>query len=68
MQLIKKQYFWVKTLIVEMKATWKESGFKGLYRKYGFKMVAAFFIYYLVRDSFLYIFLPWYFATQLVGP
>ncbi len=68
MQLIKKQYFWIKTLIVAMKVTWKESGIKGLYRKYGFKLVAAFFIYYLIRDSFLYLFLPWYFATQLVGP
>ncbi len=68
MQLIKKQYFWVKTLVVDMKGTWKESGLKGLYRKYGFKLVAAFFIYYLIRDSFLYLFLPWYFATQLVGP
>ena len=67
MQLIKKQYFWIKTLFVEMKMTWKNSGMKGLYRKYGFKLFAAFFIYYLVRDSFLYLFLPWYFANQLLG-
>lgn len=67
MVLIKKQYFWIKTLVIDMKATWKESGFKGLYRKYGMKMVIAFFFYYLIRDSFLYLFLPWYFANQLMN-
>ncbi len=66
MQLIKRQYFWIKTLFLEMKATWKTAGLKGLYNKYGFKLFAAFFIYYLVRDSFLYILLPWYFANQLL--
>ena len=50
-----------------MKMTWKISGTKGLYKKYGFKLLGAFFVYYLIRDSFLYLFLPWYFANKLIG-
>ncbi len=67
MQLIKKQYFWIKILFIEMKTTWKDSGIKGLYKKYGFKLLAAFFVYYLVRDCFLYLILPWYFANQILS-
>lgn len=43
----------------------KASGFKGVYKRFGWKLFAAFFMYYLIRDSFLYIFLPWYIATRL---
>ncbi|OFZ29647.1 MAG: hypothetical protein A2622_10505 [Bdellovibrionales bacterium RIFCSPHIGHO2_01_FULL_40_29] len=64
---IKRHFFWFKTLFVEMKTTWKKDGLKGLYRKYGFKLFIAFFFYYLIRDSFLYLILPWFFATQLMN-
>lgn len=66
MILIKKQIDWVKDKLVEMKLTWKASGFKGLYRKYGLKLFLAFFVYYLVRDLIIYVYLPWYFATKLI--
>lgn len=64
--MIKRQYFWVKTLFVEMKTTWKTLGIKGLYQKYGFKLFVAFFIYYLLRDSFIYLVLPWFVANKLI--
>lgn len=67
MTIIKKQYFWIKTLFLEMKTTWKELGFKGLYKKYGFKLFAAFFIYYLIRDSFIYLILPWFIAKNIIN-
>ncbi len=66
MLLIKKQYFWLKMVFVEMKSTWKTLGFKGLYKKYGFKLFVAFFIYYLIRDSIIYLILPWYVANKLI--
>ena len=65
MLLIKRQYFWFKTLFVEMKTTWKTLGLKGLYKKYGFKLFVAFFIYYLIRDCVIYLIVPWFIATKL---
>lgn len=50
-----------------MKITWKEAGIKGLYRKYGLKLFLAFFVYYLLRDIIIYIYLPWYFATKVIN-
>ncbi len=36
----------------------KSLGVRGLYKKYGWKLVAAVFMYYLIRDTTLYILLP----------
>jgi DHA1 family tetracycline resistance protein-like MFS transporter len=41
----------------------RKDGIKGLTRAYGWKLVACFFAYYLVRDLTLYVLLPWL-ATQ----
>lgn len=65
MAIIRKQYFWMKTHFLDMKFTWKNSGLEGLYKKYGFKFFAAFFIYYIVRDSFIYLILPWFVANKI---
>lgn len=46
-------------ILKEIKATFKESGFKGVTQKYGWKLFAAVFVYYLVRDVTLYILLPY---------
>ena len=51
----------MKGLLAELKIAKKivrEEGFKSLFRKYGWKLVAAIFVYYLVRDVTLYILLP----------
>jgi len=45
--------------IKEARGIFRASGFKGLFAKYRWKMVAVFFTYYLIRDSFLYILLPY---------
>lgn len=66
MQMIKRQYHWLKDHFIQMKLAWKEAGIKGLYRKYGLKLFLAFFVYYLVRDLIIYIYLPWYFATKFI--
>lgn len=41
----------------------RESGMRAVVKKYGWKFFAAFFAYYLIRDSILYILLP-YLITQ----
>jgi hypothetical protein len=33
-------------------------GWKGMFRKHGWKPFAAFFVFYLVRDLILYVFIP----------
>lgn len=57
----------LKTVYQEMKSTWKISGFKGLYRKYGLKFFLGFFFYYLVRDVTLYILVPWWIAQKALS-
>jgi hypothetical protein len=45
----------------------KQEGFKGFLKKKGWKVVAAFFLFYLVRDVTLYIILPYFAITKLGG-
>jgi len=42
----------------EYRAVFKQQGFKGLVKKYGWKLIVAVFMYYLIRDSILYILIP----------
>ncbi|MBT6809058.1 MAG: hypothetical protein HOA52_06190 [Flavobacteriales bacterium] len=37
----------------------KEDGFKGVLRKGGWKILFYFFMFYLIRDSILYILIPY---------
>jgi len=67
MQLIRRQFSWIKFQVAEMKLTWKQSGIKGLYKKYGLKLFLTFFAYYLIRDLIIYVYLPWYFATKVMN-
>ncbi|MNK07814.1 hypothetical protein D3C87_257340 [compost metagenome] len=52
--------------IREAKAVFKESGFKGVIKRYGWKFFAFFFVYYLIRDVTLYILIPWYIAQKVL--
>jgi hypothetical protein len=47
----------------EATARFRESGFRGIWKAYGWKLFAAFVLFYLVRDVTLYIVLP-YLAAQ----
>jgi len=51
----------------EYRQVFKEQGFKGLVKKYGWKLVVAVFMYYLIRDSILYILIPYLIAKGLFG-
>ena len=41
---------------------YKEDGFKGLIKKGGWKLLFYFFMFYLIRDSILYLFIPYLIA------
>ena len=49
----------------EYREVFKQHGFKGLVKRYGWKLVAAVFMYYLIRDSILYILIPYLIAKGL---
>jgi hypothetical protein len=53
-------------ILLEVKQTFRQGGFKAVTSRYGWKIFAAFFAYYLVRDVTLYILLPWFIANKLV--
>ena len=49
----------------EYKEVFKQGGLKGLITQYGWKLVVAVFLYYLIRDSILYILIPYLIAKGL---
>lgn len=49
----------------EGRALWREAGFKGVVRKYGWKFFALFFVYYLIRDLTIYILVPYLIAQKI---
>ncbi len=53
--------------IREATTTFRKAGFKGILRAYGFRLVAAFVLFYLVRDITLYIVLPYLAARGLLS-
>lgn len=46
-------------MLKDVKATFKEGGFKGLRKRYGWKVFAGIVVYYLIRDITLYIIIPY---------
>lgn len=63
MEVFRKPLTWIR----EATRVFRASGFKGLLKAYGWRFVALFFVYYLVRDSFLYLLLPWLAAKGLLS-
>jgi hypothetical protein len=51
--------------VLEAKIIFKETGLRGVLRKYGWKVVAGFFAYYLVRDTLLYLVIPYLIAKGI---
>ena len=58
--------FYRPTFIQEWNAIKQEGGSRLLIKKKGWAIILAFFIFYLVRDSLLYIVIP-YFALKEIG-
>ena len=57
----------IKTLLQECRTTFKEGGFKGIIRRYGWKTFAIFFIYYLTRDLILYVLIPYLVTKHFIS-
>jgi hypothetical protein len=53
-------------VVREARDTFKQSGVRGVTRKYGWKIFAAFFAYYLIRDSVIYLLVPYLIARGLM--
>lgn len=49
----------------EFRTNLKEKGLRGTFRHYGWKLFAAIFLYYLIRDLTLYVALPLYIASRV---
>ena len=57
----------VREWLKEATVIFRTSGFRGLGKAYGWRLMGAFTAYYLVRDVTLYILLPWMAAKGLLG-
>ena len=51
--------------IRELRADLKAKGLKTFIKTAGWRVLLAIFLYYLIRDTFLYIFLPYLIARGL---
>ncbi len=53
--------------LLELKSTFKDSGLKGVVRKYGWKLFLGVLVYYLIRDITIYIILPYLIYQGFAG-
>lgn len=54
--------------IKEVRETFRASGVRGALRQYGWKLIAAVFCYYLVRDLTIYVLVPYLVTKHLIDP
>ena len=45
----------------------RQGGYRLLMKKKGFQVIGAFFLFYFIRDSILYIIIPYFGYTTLKG-
>jgi len=44
----------------------KKDGLKEFFKKKGWKIVAGIFVFYLIRDSILYLLIPYLFINNII--
>ncbi|MDQ7063417.1 MAG: hypothetical protein Q9P90_04130 [candidate division KSB1 bacterium] len=64
---MKLSHFLVPAKIRQWRALLQEKGFKAVLKEAGWKVIAAVIVFYLIRDTFLYIILPFLIARGLIG-
>lgn len=57
---------YVPGFLKEYATIWREDGFRELLRQKGWKVVLVIIIYYLIRDTLLYIVIPYFIARGLM--
>lgn len=50
----------------EVRDVFKREGMRGAVKRYGWKLFAAFFVYYLIRDSIIYLLIPYLIAQRMM--
>ena len=58
--------FWKPNFVKEWLTIIKEKGLKGFVKEKGWKIVAIFFLYYLIRDTTLYIIIPYLVINNII--
>jgi MFS family permease len=56
-----------RDFVREARRTFRQGGLRGTLQRYGWKLFAAFFLYYLIRDTTLYIVLPYLAARGVLS-
>ena len=64
---MKLSHFLVPEKIRQWRTLLQEKGFKAMLREVGWKVIAAVIVFYLIRDTFLYIIIPFLIARGLIG-
>jgi len=57
---------WKPKFIQEWRAILKEKGVKGFVKEKGWKIVVLLFLYYLIRDTILYIIIPYLVINNII--
>ena len=63
---MKLKNFLIPDFVKKYRDTLKEKGFKGFIKVYGWKVFGYIFLYYLIRDSILYILIPYLIAKGIL--
>jgi hypothetical protein len=50
----------------EIRDVFKRDGMRGALKRYGWRLFAAFFAYYLIRDSIIYLLIPYLIAQKIM--
>lgn len=58
--------FWKPKFMSEWLGIFREKGFRGFIKEKGWKIVLVFFLYYLVRDSLVYIIIPYLVINNII--
>ncbi len=64
---MKLKHFLVPKKIRQWKAILREKGFKAMMKEMGWKVIALVIVFYLIRDTFLYIIIPFLIARGLLA-
>ena len=53
-------------LLLKYTKVFKQDGFKGVLKKGGWRMLMYFFLFYLIRDTILYIIIPYLIVKGII--